>query len=383
MLGVTQDNGSHETFDAVNWNAVYGGDGGEVAFNPYNSNFILGETQSGGIFRTTNDGLSWEPARNGLDLSEGVAWVAPIIAHPNISGTFYTARRKVYQTTNNGARWVPLTPTPLATWAITELAISKTNPMLMFATFNDSVYRSTNGGVNWSNITISSGFPHRIITSVYVAPQNANEICITFSGFGTGKVFRSTNGGNSWTDISGNLPDSPVSDILIPPWSSGFSYFVATDVGVFSTNDGGVNWVPVNEGLPNTVVLHLDYSELNGKIYAATHGRGVYESSVLTSVSESRAKSDGPALMQNFPNPFNPITTIRYAISKEAKVTLKIYNVLGQEVKTLVDEIQTSGHQAIQWDSRNNIGNSVDSGVYFYRMQVAGFVQTKKLLLLR
>ena len=90
-------------------------------------------------------------------------------------------------------------------------------------------------------------------------------------------------------------------------------------------------------------------------------------------------------LDQNYPNPFNPITTIRYSIRERSHVTLKIYNVAGQLVKTLVNEVQqplVEGYR-ITWDGINNTGNSVASGVYFYRLVAKDFVKTKKMVLLR
>lgn len=84
------------------------------------------------------------------------------------------------------------------------------------------------------------------------------------------------------------------------------------------------------------------------------------------------------ALRQNYPNPFNPTTVIRYQLPVSNRVTLKIYNVLGQEVKTLVDEMQDVGFKSVQWDA-----SGIASGVYFYRVQAGTFVASKKLLLLK
>ncbi|MDP2207609.1 MAG: S8 family serine peptidase [Bacteroidota bacterium] len=95
------------------------------------------------------------------------------------------------------------------------------------------------------------------------------------------------------------------------------------------------------------------------------------------------------ALFQNYPNPFNPTTTIRYQLPEASKVVLKIYNILGQEIKTLADEIQDAGTKALIWDSKNNSGNLVSSGVYFYQLQAVNarnnnsFMQVKKMLLVR
>ncbi len=89
------------------------------------------------------------------------------------------------------------------------------------------------------------------------------------------------------------------------------------------------------------------------------------------------------SLDQNFPNPFNPATTIRFSISKEARVTLTIYDVLGREVTTIADEKVPAGQYSYRWEGRNAIGSFVASGVYFYRLVAGDFVETKKLMLLK
>ncbi len=96
------------------------------------------------------------------------------------------------------------------------------------------------------------------------------------------------------------------------------------------------------------------------------------------------------ALAQNYPNPFNPNTEIKYQLPVNSRVTLKIYNMLGQEVKTLVDEIQEAGYRRSEWNSTNNSAEKVASGVYFYRIDAASvtdpgksFVQVKKMILLK
>lgn len=88
-------------------------------------------------------------------------------------------------------------------------------------------------------------------------------------------------------------------------------------------------------------------------------------------------------LHQNYPNPFNPTTIIQYDLPKDSKVVLKIYNVLGQEVRALVHERQSAGSKAIVWDGKDNTGHSVSSGIYIYRLQAGTFVQSRKMTLLR
>jgi hypothetical protein len=89
-------------------------------------------------------------------------------------------------------------------------------------------------------------------------------------------------------------------------------------------------------------------------------------------------------LSQNFPNPFNPVTTIQYGLPSPSRITLKVYNLLGKEVMTLVDnELKEAGYHTAIWNGRNAVGDGVVSGVYFIRIRVGNFVQTQKMLLIR
>jgi hypothetical protein len=88
-------------------------------------------------------------------------------------------------------------------------------------------------------------------------------------------------------------------------------------------------------------------------------------------------------LSQNFPNPFNPSTMIKFDLKEKGPVTLKVYNVAGQLVRTLVDDVRDAAAHSIVWDGRNNIGSKVASGIYFYKMETNGFSETRKMVLLR
>jgi flagellar hook assembly protein FlgD len=87
--------------------------------------------------------------------------------------------------------------------------------------------------------------------------------------------------------------------------------------------------------------------------------------------------------MNNFPNPFNPITTLRYDLPENSFVNVTIYDMLGREVKRLVNGEQASGYYQIVWDGTDNYGEKVSAGVYLYRIQASDFVQTKKMVLLK
>jgi hypothetical protein len=88
-------------------------------------------------------------------------------------------------------------------------------------------------------------------------------------------------------------------------------------------------------------------------------------------------------LRQNYPNPFNPTTVIQYALPKASFVKIQIYNILGQNVRDLVDEQQNSGYKTIQWNGKDDDGNEVSSGIYFYRIEAGNFVKCKKMTVLK
>jgi len=88
-------------------------------------------------------------------------------------------------------------------------------------------------------------------------------------------------------------------------------------------------------------------------------------------------------LFNNHPNPFNPTTTLSYALPKDGLVKISIYDLLGKEIRTLINNKETAGYKSIQWNALNNNGTSVSAGLYLYRIEASNFVKTKKMLLLK
>ena len=100
-------------------------------------------------------------------------------------------------------------------------------------------------------------------------------------------------------------------------------------------------------------------------------------------VSSPESRPSGFSLSQNHPNPFNPTTSFKFSLTKSARVKIDILNILGQRVKTLVDEDMRPGAYLADWDGKDEDGNSVSSGVYFYRMQAGDFSDAKRMVLLK
>ncbi|MDI6804899.1 MAG: SdrD B-like domain-containing protein [Bacteroidota bacterium] len=279
LIGGTQDNATQRRPPgSSNWVGVIGGDGGQVVFDYSNPNFIYGEYVYGSIYRSQDGGNSFYQITSGL--LESGAWIAPILIHPTIPTTLYTATYRVYQTTDRGSNWTPISNALLGTTRINAMDISSTNPNLLLAlasegTSSPAVFISSDGALNWQNIT--SGLPTRYMTRVRFHPDSSNILFVTVSGFGTGHVYRSTNSGNSWTNISTSLPDIPANDIFIDPTNANNRYFVATDLGVYVTEDAGLGWVKLIQSFPNTAAVSFSYHSATRILRVGTHGRGIFE----------------------------------------------------------------------------------------------------------
>ena len=129
----------------------------------------------------------------------------------------------------------------------------------------------------------------------------------------------------------------------------------------------------------------------SGTYYARVSGdrneTGTYTLSVtdVTGPASKPVVADGPeptGLAPNAPNPFNPSTVIPYRLDVDGPVRLVVYNLLGQRLRTLVDEAQSAGVYRVQWDARDAAGRRVSSGVYFIRLHYPGGVQTRRMLYL-
>ena len=92
---------------------------------------------------------------------------------------------------------------------------------------------------------------------------------------------------------------------------------------------------------------------------------------------------DNYKLIKNYPNPFNPVTTLRYDLPENSHVNITIYDMLGRQVKNLINQTQDAGYRSVRWNATDDYGKPVSAGIYLYQIQAAEFVQTKKMMLLK
>jgi photosystem II stability/assembly factor-like uncharacterized protein len=141
------------------------------------------------------------------------------------------------------------------------------------------LWKTTTGGPLWTKIS-APDLPKRWVSHVAIDPADDKTVYVTYSGFREGVhtayVYRTRDGGSHWSNISANLPQAPVNDLAV----IGHSLYVATDVGVFTSEARHVRWHVVGHGLPNAPVTHLRYVSTNDRLYVSTFGRCIWSLSL-------------------------------------------------------------------------------------------------------
>ena len=385
-LGGMQDNATAIYDGSDAWVRVIAADGGWTGINMLNNHISYGSWQELKIVKLTraSEGVYLEsyiaPPASGT-----VGFIGPFVVSPSDPQIIYAGRGIVFKSTNSGTNWTATnSSTAITNNPPVSMAISYTNPDVVFVgtaavNYTSEIFRTVNGGMTWTEI--KGELPHSYPMDIEVDPDNDDNVFVVFSGFGNSHAFRSTNKGDEWINIGNGLPDVPATSVTVDP-AKPYYVYVGTDLGVFFSPDTGHTWVDMNGDLPDAcMVTDLSVSRSNRKLRIATHGSGVFETDMIDEYVVGVEEKESPEtfhLSQNYPNPFNPTTTIEYNISSFQHVSLKVYDVLGREVSTLVDTEQNSGSYKVLFDA-----SGLASGIYYYRLTVAGRSATRKLTLIK
>jgi hypothetical protein len=314
------------------------------------------QTESG-VHRSTDRGITWNQV--------SPTWSNHLNALLVQGSTILVGGGTLHLSTDGGSVWTM----PMGTFFSVLSCAAIGNRLLAGTQFG--VYQSTNGGASWQQTSLTSG----TVTCLATALDELGQV-VLFAGMGgnnEGGVFLSADSGTTWTSVSTGLP------VNIPVrcfGTKGTHVFAGLDSGGVFVLRGLWENVSANLQMSSPVsCLALDDSFL----YAG--GWGVWRRPLHEMVTDVKASNQGPscfALHQNYPNPFNPSTTIRYDLSHTSFITLTVYNTLGQQVAQLVNEQQQTGYHNVVFR-----GDGLASGVYFYRLEVGAFVESKKLVILR
>ncbi|GAC1432692.1 MAG: exo-alpha-sialidase [Terriglobales bacterium] len=286
----TQDNGMQLFAGNLLWQVVdtnFCGDGSWAAIDPTNALTMFASCSENQTFATksADGGSSWIGIDTTINHSQPAQFVAPLVMDVNNPNTLYVGTDHVWRTTTGADAWSQISPSLSGSTssfdAITSIAPSPTNSMTVYAgTGNGRLWFTTNGGTTWSQVT--SGIPPRYLTMVQGDPRVTGVFYATFSGFSgfngdtRGHVFKCAVVSVACTDISSNLLNIPVNDIVIDPDLANTLY-VATDVGVFKSTNGGIKWATMSSGLPNVAVVGLKLHRASRTLRAVTHGRSAWD----------------------------------------------------------------------------------------------------------
>ncbi len=345
LYGGTQDNGTNRTlYGGLNdWQNIYWGDGFYVLVDPLVNDYLYAEYQYGSFARSTNGGLSFTTALSGISDTDRKNWNTPVVFDPSDPSVLYYGANRLYKSTNRAVSWSVISPDlsngpgnyNQVYGTITCISVAASDNQYIYAGTDDgNVWRTADGGSHWSDI--SAGLPERWVTRVAADPYDATVVYVCLSGYRYDSyqphVFRSSDAGDNWQDISGNLPEAPVNDIIVDP-ALDSTLYIATDFGIYLSYDLGVNWNLLGTNLPNVPVTDLTLHESSRKLIAATYGRSMYTFSLDQLVSTgSQYGLEAEHNINIYPNPsYDGKIFLNYKpISDNASVI--IFNVEGKRL---------------------------------------------------
>jgi photosystem II stability/assembly factor-like uncharacterized protein len=374
----------------ITWSTTSSALGGEVtsisAINDRRAVVVVNTGTVTRIRRTVALGISWSTvyednnpgahlnAVNMLDELNGYAIGNPI-----------NDKWVILKTTDGGITWFSVSsPPPNGT----ELGISNSMKWIdiqngWFGTNDSRVYRTTDGGNNWSSSTTT------------FQSNNAVSFTNNFSGVTAGQEINwTTDGGITWFLKSEQLPGEIVS--AGSPEQIDGKYFFVIGGDIYKTNNNGDSYNLSYSQQDTLIYIDVDVVKVDENNWVTAYAVGnngsiakYLELYLVMGIKHSEAViPESFVLEQNYPNPFNPETKIGFSIPVVSDVQLIIYNILGQQVSTLIDEQIPSGYHSVTWKAYDSKGTKLTSGIYFYKLKASGidgseFKSIKKLVLLK
>ncbi len=288
LIGGTQDNGTlllEESGGHDGWLRVVGGDGGYVAIDPTNPTIVFAESQRANVRRSTDGGLSFSGATTGIpESTEEFLFITPFIMDHNDPRRLWIGGHRLWRTENRAWTWQAASSLLSSTGWVSSLAIHPSSSEVVAAGTSEGLIHINHNAVasddttNWPSVRPRDGF----VSSLAFDPGDPETLYATYAGFGGDHVWRSTDGGETWSSLAGTgagtLPDIPVHSIVVDP-GDGRRLYIGTDLGVFTSVNGGATWAVENTGFANAVTEALTLAEdVDGRswLFAFTHGRGAW-----------------------------------------------------------------------------------------------------------
>ena len=393
LYGGTQDNGTNRTLtgNLNDWQSIYWGDGFYALVDPEDNDYIYAEYQYGNFAKSVNGGTTFNTAMNGISGSDRKNWCTPVVFDPTNPEILYYGANRLYKSTNRASTWTAisadLTNGPginLTYGTITSISVSPANPEIIYVGTDDgNVWVSAMNGMGWEYL--SATLPDRWVTRLAADPYDESIAYVTFSGYRWDEflphIFRTTDKGQTWDDISGNLPEAPINDVIIDPVDNNCLY-IASDVGVFVTYDLGQQWEMLGTNLPNVPVNDLVLHNESRILVAATFGRSMYtydlnQDTTATGINYSQVNAAIYGL-EIFPNPFTDNLSVSISSLRNVKGKLEIRDMNGQLIIELFNGYFKKGINDFNFNFSEH--ELLDHKLYLLILSAGGKTITKKII---
>ncbi len=323
----------------------------------------IGSTYGNGVFKSTDNGYTWNKVWDALTGMNHIY----VDQNNNIfvSLNYTSTQGGIYMSSNGGSNWNKIFFNTDNIYTLTRLS----NGRILAASYGKVFYSDTDGNT-WYSTT--NGMVSSTLTAF--AKNSQNEIFLASAGYG---ILKSTDNGVNWQNLTGAGWDYSSLNIT----ANNILYAGTRGNWVYHSTDNGANWQLVNSGMNQDKYVLALHTNPAGYLFAGMDYYGLYRSvsPVVSSIDDNNSAINNFELKQNYPNPFNPSTTISWQMPSSGLVTIKLFNILGKEVQTIVNGFYEAGTHSIQF----NVKSDLTGGVYFYQIKSGDYLQSKKMVLLK
>ncbi|MDO9549067.1 MAG: T9SS type A sorting domain-containing protein [Candidatus Marinimicrobia bacterium] len=324
------------------------------------------------LYKTSNGGKDWTQVPDSLfefEMYTGLSDIQSVSFRDTSFGIIVGTESMIAVTSDGGATWNCSTVIPENGFIDSVYTGTILSDAKACVSGNGGVAISADMGRTWS-VTHDE---YRSYIKCYFINDGYGWVLSRDS-----QILHTKDYGNTWMDYGQIFQDDMINAVDIS-FTDSLSGWVITNQGiVWETHDGGINWESAT--ISQDTALTAISAVPNKSVYVINSANNLYKSNRTTSVQGGYVglNPEYYRLYYNYPNPFNPVTTIQYALPQAAHVQLSIYNLNGHLVEKLIDEQKTPGYYSVQWNATR-----YSSGVYLYRITAGQFTDVKKCILLK
>ena len=321
---------------------------------------------------------------------ESHSWIPFILANPDFDREFYLCATHLYKGRWNGGSNVSYTPSAQnfavgGSSYLTAVSISPANHDHRLAVTNiGRFWYSFDGGENWSDSGYSGPSAHYFYGSAIVHSfTDPLTAYVGGSGYNGPAVYKTVDGGINWSRMSSNLPSTLVYDLALESADNEVLY-AATEAGPYRYKDDLDGWQYIGlTDAPLTTYWSVENVPADNLMRFGTYGRGIWDYD--TSPALSAAEENTPAVasfgLENYPNPFNPRTTLRFNLEQDGLAQVDILDLAGRRITSLHSGELSAGRHEFSWNGRSGDGSTCPSGVYLATVRALGKTASLRMTL--